>query len=98
MGLTCRLLGHRFRFQSEGETMRWACERDGCGAGDTKRYESAERAAKFAAAFDVEERHEARPAGALRPAGAAAVARVAPARQPVRRSLSLNPRRSRSIS
>jgi hypothetical protein len=58
MGLTCRLLGHRFRFQSEGATMRWACERDGCDAGGTKRYESAERAAKFAAAFDVEDRHE----------------------------------------
>ncbi|MEA2256154.1 MAG: hypothetical protein QOG35_2199, partial [Solirubrobacteraceae bacterium] len=27
--LRCRLLGHRYRFRSEGDTMRWRCER-GC--------------------------------------------------------------------
>jgi hypothetical protein len=58
MPLRCRLLGHRFRFASEHETMRWTCEREGCGAGGAKRYPSAEEAARFAAAFDVEDRRE----------------------------------------
>jgi hypothetical protein len=58
MGLACRLLGHRFRFTSEGATMRWACAREGCGAGGAKRYPSAAEAARFAAAFDVEDRRE----------------------------------------
>ena len=35
--------------------MRWSCARD-CGAGGEKRYESAERAARFARAFDSEDR------------------------------------------
>jgi hypothetical protein len=47
----CRLLGHRFRFSAEGETMRWECER-GCGAGGSKRYAAAEDAARYARAFD----------------------------------------------
>jgi hypothetical protein len=58
MGLSCRLLGHRFRFTSERETMRWTCEREGCGAGGAKRYATATEAARFAAAFDVEDRRE----------------------------------------
>jgi hypothetical protein len=58
MTLACRLLGHRFRFTSEAEMMRWACEREGCDAGGTKRYPSAEKARMFASAFDVEDRHE----------------------------------------
>lgn len=58
MALLCRLLGHRFRFTSEHEVMRWTCERDGCGAGGAKRYPSAEQAARFAGAFDVEDRRE----------------------------------------
>ena len=49
--LRCRLLGHRFRFASEGQTMRWSCER-GCGAGGEKRYASAEEAGLYARAFD----------------------------------------------
>jgi hypothetical protein len=53
----CRLLGHRFRFTSEAETMRWQCER-GCGAGDAKRYPSAEDARRYAQAFDREDRQE----------------------------------------
>ena len=53
----CRLLGHRFRFTSDGETIRWACER-GCGAGGEKRYPTAEKAAHFARAFDREDRDE----------------------------------------
>jgi hypothetical protein len=49
--LRCRLLGHRFRFSSEAETLRWRCER-GCGAGGDKRYPSAEDADRYARAFD----------------------------------------------
>ena len=52
--LACRLLGHRFRFAADGPTMRWSCER-GCGAGGEKRYDSAEDATRFAAAFDRED-------------------------------------------
>jgi hypothetical protein len=45
--LRCRLLGHRFRFTSDGPTMRWECRR-GCGAGGAKRYPSAEDASRYA--------------------------------------------------
>lgn len=58
MPRTCRLLGHRHRFTSEGTTMRWACEREGCDAGGSKVYDSAEQAARFAAAFDLEDRRD----------------------------------------
>jgi hypothetical protein len=51
------MLGHRFRFTSEGETLRWACAR-GCGAGGEKRYPAAEDAARYARAFDREDREE----------------------------------------
>jgi hypothetical protein len=47
----CRLLGHRYRFHADGATMVWECER-GCGAGGSKRYDSAADAARYAAAFD----------------------------------------------
>jgi hypothetical protein len=53
--LRCRLLGHRLRFTSEGETMRWTCRR-GCGAGGEKVYATAEQASRYAAAFDREDR------------------------------------------
>jgi hypothetical protein len=53
----CRLIGHRFRFRSEGETMRWECAR-GCGAGGSKRYSSEEDAARYASAFDREDRED----------------------------------------
>jgi hypothetical protein len=53
--LRCRLLGHRFRFTSEGDTMRWDCRR-GCGARGAKRYPDAEEAAMYARAFDREDR------------------------------------------
>jgi len=49
--LQCRLLGHRFRFSSDGETMRWTCER-GCGAGGAKRYPTAEKAELYARGFN----------------------------------------------
>jgi hypothetical protein len=61
----CRVLGHRFRFMSEGRTMRWRCER-GCGAGGSKRYASAAEAARYARAFDREDREEL---GARAPVG-----------------------------
>jgi hypothetical protein len=51
----CRVLGHRFRFSSEGDTMHWRCRR-GCGAGGSKRYASANEAATYAMAFDREDR------------------------------------------
>jgi hypothetical protein len=55
--LRCRFLGHRFRFTATGEVMRWTCQR-GCGAGGTKRYSTAEAAARYAAAFDHEDRDD----------------------------------------
>jgi hypothetical protein len=53
----CRLLGHRFRFSSEGDTMRWSCQRE-CGAGGAKRYPTSEDAARYAASFDREDRED----------------------------------------
>jgi hypothetical protein len=55
--LRCRLLGNRFRFSSDGETMRWRCQR-GCGAGGSKRYGTAEDARRYAIAFDREDRQD----------------------------------------
>jgi len=53
----CTVFGHRYRFSSEGRTMRWVCE--WCGAsGGEKEYDSAEEAARFASAFDREDRDE----------------------------------------
>lgn len=52
MPWTCRLVGHRLRFEIEDRTMRWACER-GCGrAGGAKTYPTAAQARRYAAAFD----------------------------------------------
>jgi hypothetical protein len=53
----CRLIGHRFRFWNEGETMRWECQR-GCGAGGSKSYATEQDAAGYAAAFDREDRDD----------------------------------------
>jgi hypothetical protein len=53
----CRVLGHRFRFSSEANTMRWSCQRE-CGAGGAKRYPTSEDAARYAAAFDHEDRED----------------------------------------
>jgi hypothetical protein len=55
--LRCRLLGHRFRFSTEAEAMVWRCAR-GCGAGGSKRYESAEQAERYARSFDREDRED----------------------------------------
>jgi hypothetical protein len=54
---SCSLLGHRYRFVANGATMRWSCGR--CGApGGAKEYASAEDAARYAAAFDREDRDD----------------------------------------
>jgi hypothetical protein len=55
--LRCRLLGHRFRFRSDGVTMTWNCAR-GCGAGGEKTYPSATDAERYARAFDREDRED----------------------------------------
>ncbi len=55
--LRCRLIGHRYRFRAEGGTIVWSCER--CDAvGGRKTYSSGAEAARYAAAFDREDRHE----------------------------------------
>ena len=47
----CRVLGHAYRFEAEGPTMRWSCER--CGEhGGSKTYASAADAERYARAFD----------------------------------------------
>jgi hypothetical protein len=55
--LRCRLLGHRFRFTSEGREMRWRCQR-GCGEGGAKRYPTATEAQRYATALDREDRED----------------------------------------
>jgi hypothetical protein len=55
--LACRVVGHRFRFSAEGEVLRWRCQR-GCGAGGEKRYATAADAARYARAFDREDRED----------------------------------------
>jgi hypothetical protein len=55
--MSCRLLGHRYRFAAAGAAMTWTCER--CGhLGGSKTYGSAEEAARYARAFDREDRAE----------------------------------------
>jgi hypothetical protein len=53
----CRLLGHRYRFSSEGATMRWRCQR-GCGAEGSKSYASPADARRYARALDREDRED----------------------------------------
>jgi hypothetical protein len=55
--LACRVFGHRWRFSAQGATMHWNCER-GCGAQGSKGYPSAEAAARYARAFDREDRED----------------------------------------
>jgi hypothetical protein len=53
----CRILGHRYRFTSAGPVMTWSCGR--CGhVGGSKEYGSPAEAARFAAAFDREDRED----------------------------------------
>jgi hypothetical protein len=53
----CTVFGHRYRFTAEGATMRWTCARCGLLGGE-KVYGSAAEAARFAAAFDREDRDD----------------------------------------
>jgi hypothetical protein len=55
--LACRVLGHRLRFRAAGATMTWSCERCGAGGG-SKTYDSPEDAARYAQAFDREDRED----------------------------------------
>lgn len=55
--LACRMLGHRYRFEADGRTMRWTCQR-GCGAGGEKVYAAAKDARRYASAFDREDRDQ----------------------------------------
>jgi hypothetical protein len=55
--LRCRLFGHRFRFTHDGDVMIWSCRR-GCGAEGQKRYPTAAEAARYARAFDREDRED----------------------------------------
>jgi hypothetical protein len=55
--IRCRVLGHRFRFTSSGNAMRWDCER--CGAhGGERAYPTADDARRYARAFDREDRDD----------------------------------------
>ena len=55
--MRCALLGHRYRFAASGEVMTWTCSR--CGhEGGRKRYATAADAARYAAAFDREDRDD----------------------------------------
>jgi hypothetical protein len=55
--LRCAIVGHRYRFTAEGETMWWTCER--CGTlGGSKQYASHEDATRVASAFDREDRSD----------------------------------------
>jgi hypothetical protein len=55
--LNCRLFGHRFRFSSEDDTMRWRCDRD-CGTEGAKRYPTAGDAQRYARGLDREDRED----------------------------------------
>lgn len=55
--VACRALGHVFRFTADGAVMSWSCER-GCGTGGERPYATAEEAARYASAFDVDHRSE----------------------------------------
>ena len=49
--ISCRVLGHAYRFGAVGATMRWSCER--CGEeGGSKTYATAAEAERYARAFD----------------------------------------------
>jgi hypothetical protein len=52
----CSVLGHRYRFSAEAAVMRWRCER--CNLGGEKHYATAAEAARYARAFDREDRED----------------------------------------
>lgn len=51
MTLACQVFGHRPAFQTDGRTMRWACDRCGLGAG-VKEYDTPADAQRYAVAFN----------------------------------------------
>jgi hypothetical protein len=57
MPIACQLLGHRYRFSSDSNLMRWECTRE-CGAGGEKAYATAAEAERYARAFDREDRQD----------------------------------------
>ena len=57
--LSCRLLGHRWRFRADGTVLNWTCDR--CGTvGGRRAYGSAADAQRYARALDEEPRRGAR--------------------------------------
>jgi hypothetical protein len=57
MSVACTVFGHRYRFTADGPTMRWSCAR--CGSvGGEKTYASSDEAARYARAFDREDRED----------------------------------------
>ena len=51
------MFGHRYRFAADGATMRWSCAR--CDVvGGSKEYASPDEAARYARAFDREDRDD----------------------------------------
>ena len=70
--LACRVFGHRPRFGVDGSTLVWSCAR-GCGDAGSRRYASAQEAARYARAFDREDRGDIgrRPLLSLLPLGLA---------------------------
>jgi len=67
----CRVMGHRPLFTTSGGVLSWECQR--CGEGGSKRYSSAQDAARYAAAFNREDREDIgrRPLLSLLPLGLA---------------------------
>ncbi|HET7327744.1 MAG TPA: hypothetical protein VFJ14_10730 [Nocardioidaceae bacterium] len=55
--LSCQVLGHRPRFRTEGPVLLWECER-GCGESGSKTYGTAADAARYAKAFDRQDRSD----------------------------------------
>jgi hypothetical protein len=49
--ISCRVLGHRPRFEARGSTLYWECER-GCGEHGEKTYPTEAQAQRYARAFD----------------------------------------------
>jgi hypothetical protein len=50
-------MGHRPRFTADGATMRWQCRR-GCGQRGSKRYATADEAARYARGLNREDRDD----------------------------------------
>jgi len=55
--LTCRMLGHRYRFEADGRSMRWTCQR-GCGTRGEKLYATPAHARRYSSAFNRDDRDD----------------------------------------